>query len=172
MKLLERSTRKESLDGSFGNPFWWKHSDGTNNQNYHNETTRTNHQDSWSKQHRRAGTRKTTLKIMEIRAARETGVAARESQPLRKLSRQRKPAWKDEPTRESLVAERASVLKILFGGSTQMEQTTKTITMKRLERVIRIHGASNAGEPARERRPPRIVEMRGASDAGALSRES
>ena len=110
--------------------------------------------------------------IMETRGASETGAAARESQPLGKLNRHRKPAWKDEPARESLVAERASVLKILFGGSTQMEQTTKTITMKRLERVIRIHGASNAGEPARERRPPRIVEMRGASDAGALPRES
>ena len=66
--------------------------------------------------------------IMEIRGASETGAAARESQPLGKLNRHRKPAWKDEPARESLVAERASVLKILFGGSTQMEQTTKTIT--------------------------------------------
>ena len=82
------------------------------------------------------------------------------------------PSCRGEPARESLVAERASVLKILFGGSIRMEQTTKTITMKRLERVIRIHGASNAGEPARERRPPRIVEMRGASDTGALPRES
>ena len=111
-------------------------------------------------------------RIIEILGASDTGTPARESQPLGKLNRQRKPAWKDEPARESLVAERASVLKILFGGSIRMEQTTKTITMKRLERVIRIHGASNAGEPARERRPPRIVEMRGASDAGALPRES
>ena len=63
-------------------------------------------------------------------------------------------------------------LKILFDGSIRMEQTTKTITMKRPERIIRIHGASNAGEPARERRPPRIVEMRGASETGAAARES
>ena len=63
-------------------------------------------------------------------------------------------------------------LEILFGGSTRMEQTTKTITMKRPERTIRIHGASNTGKQARERRPPRIVEMRGASDAGAPARES
>ena len=63
-------------------------------------------------------------------------------------------------------------LKNLFGGSIRMEQTTKIITMKRPERIIRIHGASNKGEPARERRPARIIEIRGASDTGALARES
>ena len=63
-------------------------------------------------------------------------------------------------------------LKILFGGSSRMEQTTKTITMKRPERTIRIHGASNTGEPARERRPPKIMEIRGASETGAAARES
>ena len=63
-------------------------------------------------------------------------------------------------------------LEIHFGGSTRMEQTTKTITMKRPERTIRIHGASNTGEPARERRAPKIMEIRGASETGAAARES
>ena len=63
-------------------------------------------------------------------------------------------------------------LKNFFGGSIRMEQTTKTITMKKPERIIRIHGASNTGEPARERRPARIIEILGASDIGTTERES
>ncbi len=62
-------------------------------------------------------------------------------------------------------------LEIHFGGSTRMEQTTKTITMKRPERTIRIHGASNTGEPARERQPARIIEILGASDTRTPARE-
>ena len=53
MKLLERSSSQKPLDGSFGNLFWRKQLDGTSNKNYRNETTRKNHLDSWSKQHKR-----------------------------------------------------------------------------------------------------------------------
>ena len=52
MKHPEKNARKEPLDGAFGNPFWWKQSEGPSSQNYQKEMTRKNHHDSWSKQHK------------------------------------------------------------------------------------------------------------------------
>ena len=64
MKLLERSTVKEPLDGSLDNSFWWKQSDGTGARNYQNEMTRKNHHDLWSKQHK-ANRRETARAIVD-----------------------------------------------------------------------------------------------------------
>ena len=50
MKRPERRTCNEPLDGTFENPFWWKHSDGAGCQNHLKETTRKNYHDLRSKQ--------------------------------------------------------------------------------------------------------------------------
>ena len=62
-------------------------------------------------------------------------------------------------------------LTIIFGGNNQMGLAAKTTRMKRPERIIGIHGASNTDELAQERRPARIIGIHGASNTGEPARE-